>query len=83
MNRVVITGQGVISSIGKSVNEVYDSLANGLSGISILEIEDVDRLKVKSGGQIKDYDPLQFFEARLYRYRQRVVPETHYSKSEE
>tara|TARA_X000001036_G_scaffold374605_1_gene363059 strand:- start:612 stop:1829 length:1218 start_codon:yes stop_codon:yes gene_type:complete len=64
MNRVAITGQGVISSIGKSVNEVYESLESGLSGITDLEIEDVDRLKVKSGGQIKDYDPLQFFEAR-------------------
>ena len=64
MNRVAITGQGVISSIGKSVNEVYASLENGLSGITALEIEDVERLKVQNGGQIKDYDPLQFFEAR-------------------
>ena len=64
MNRVAITGQGVISSIGKSVKEVYESLIGGLSGITSLEIEDVDRLKVKSGGQIKNYDPLQFFEAR-------------------
>ena len=64
MNRVAITGQGVISSIGKSVNEVYASLENGLSGITALEIEDVDRLKVQNGGQIKGYDPLQYFEAR-------------------
>ncbi len=64
MNRVAITGQGVISSIGKSVKEVYESLVGGFSGITNLEIEDVERLKVKSAGQIKDYDPLQFFEAR-------------------
>ena len=63
MNRVAITGQGVISSIGKSVKEVYESLVGGLSGITSLEIEDVERLKVQSAGQIKDYDPLQFFEA--------------------
>ncbi len=64
MNRVAITGQGVISSIGRSVDEVYKSLANGFSGITNLEFKDVERLKVKNGGQIKDYDPLQFFEAR-------------------
>ena len=43
MNRVAITGQGVISSIGKSVKEVYESLVGGLSGITSLEIEDVER----------------------------------------
>ena len=63
MNRVAITGQGVISSIGLSVNEVYSSLENGLSGITTLEIEDVGRLKVQNGGQIKGYDPLQYFDS--------------------
>ena len=64
MNRVVITGQGVICSIGKSVPEVYKSLEKGFSGISLLDFEDIDRLKVKTGGQIKDYDPLCYFEPR-------------------
>jgi nodulation protein E len=64
MNRVVITGQGAICSIGKCVEDVYSSLKNGVSGITSLDIEDVDRLSVKEGGQVKNYDPLQFFEPR-------------------
>ncbi len=35
MNRVVITGIGIYSCIGKSLDEVRDSLFNGKSGISL------------------------------------------------
>ncbi|MDL2256123.1 beta-ketoacyl-[acyl-carrier-protein] synthase family protein [Parabacteroides sp. OttesenSCG-928-K15] len=35
MNRVVITGMGIYSSIGKNLEEVRDSLYNGVSGIGI------------------------------------------------
>lgn len=34
-NRVVITGMGIYSCIGKNINEVKDSLYNGISGIGI------------------------------------------------
>ena len=33
MRRVVVTGMGIISSIGNDINEVTDSLINGRSGI--------------------------------------------------
>jgi 3-oxoacyl-[acyl-carrier-protein] synthase-1 len=35
MNRVVITGMGIYSTIGKNLVEVTNSLYNGLSGIGI------------------------------------------------
>ena len=61
-NRVVITGMGGVSSIGLSVPEIYNSLKRGRSGISQLEFPDVNRLKVKYGGQIKNFDPSNHFE---------------------
>ena len=63
-NRVVITGMGGVSSIGMSVSEIFKSMAEGHSGISELEFPDVSRLKVRSGGQIKNYDPHSHFEAQ-------------------
>lgn len=39
MRRVVITGMGVISSLGNNVAEVLDSLQNGRSGIRFSEIQ--------------------------------------------
>ena len=61
-NRVVITGMGGVSSIGMSVPEIYNSLREGKSGIGQLEFPDVSRLKVKTGGQIKNFDPSYYFE---------------------
>ena len=63
-NRVVITGMGGVSSIGMSVPEIYNSLREGKSGIGQLEFTDVSRLKVKTGGQIKNFDPSNFFELK-------------------
>ena len=57
-SRVVITGMGGVSSIGMSVPEIYHSMKEGKSGISMLEFPDVARLKVKTGGQIKDFDAI-------------------------
>ena len=52
-NRVVITGMGGVSSIGMSVPEIYNSMKEGKSGIGMLDIPDLARLKVKNGGRSK------------------------------
>lgn len=56
MKRVVITGQGAISSLGMSATATMEGMREGRCGISDLEIQDVDRLSVKIGGQVKGYD---------------------------
>jgi 3-oxoacyl-[acyl-carrier-protein] synthase-1 len=48
MNRVVITGAGIYSSIGKNLEEVKDSLWNGRSGIVV----DEQRKRTGYHGQI-------------------------------
>ncbi len=63
-NRVVITGMGGVSSIGMSVPEIYNSLREGRPGIGQLEFPDITRLKVKTGGQIKNFDPSKHFELK-------------------
>ena len=63
-NRVVITGMGGVSSIGMSVPEIYNSMKEGKSGIGTLEFPDVMRLKVRTGGQIKKFDPSKYFEQK-------------------
>ena len=61
MNRVVITGTGTINSLGHSVKETLANMANGLCGIGPLLFRDVDRLDIKIGGQVKDFDPITVF----------------------
>ena len=57
MNRVVITGAGVVSSLGKDLSSNFNSLSEGKSGISKIEFLNSDRLSIKIGGQIKNYNP--------------------------
>lgn len=54
--RVVITGLGVISSIGSKVDEFWTNLKNGQSGISLIDSFDVSDLKTKIAGVVKDFD---------------------------
>ena len=77
MPRVAITGQGTINPLGKSVAETYDVFKNGTCGISELEMQDIDRLSIKIGGQIKGFDAEEHFsrqEISLYdRYTQLAI----------
>ncbi|MXZ51394.1 MAG: beta-ketoacyl-[acyl-carrier-protein] synthase family protein [Rhodobacteraceae bacterium] len=77
MPRVAITGQGTINPLGKSVAETYDAFKNGTCGISELEMQDIDRLSIKIGGQIKGFDAEEHFsrqEISLYdRYTQLAI----------
>ncbi|MEL7115902.1 MAG: beta-ketoacyl synthase N-terminal-like domain-containing protein, partial [Pseudomonadota bacterium] len=56
MTRVVITGAGTINALGHSVPETLTAMREGRCGIGDLDIRDVDRLLVKIGGQVQDYD---------------------------
>ncbi|MGK0290004.1 MAG: 3-oxoacyl-[acyl-carrier-protein] synthase II [bacterium] len=62
--RVVITGMGVISPIGSTINKFWDSLQNGSSGIRPITSFDTSDTHCKVGGQVQDFDPEQFFKRK-------------------
>ena len=57
MNRVVITGMGVVSPIGNDVNTYWKSLKNGVSGIGMITRFDTSDYKTKVAAQVKGFDP--------------------------
>lgn len=61
MKRIVITGQGTINALGRNVPETLDAMRNGRCGISDLEFQDVERLSIRIGAQVKGYEPDQTF----------------------
>jgi nodulation protein E len=61
MKRVVITGAGTINALGKTVPDTLTAMAEGRCGIGAIDVRDVDRLSVKIGGQVRDYDPEEYF----------------------
>ncbi|HKL56224.1 MAG: beta-ketoacyl-[acyl-carrier-protein] synthase family protein [Roseovarius sp.] len=63
MKRVVITGAGTINALGHNVPDTLEAMREGRCGIRDLEFRDVERLSIRIGGQVRDYDP----EARFNR----------------
>ncbi|MEM9715550.1 MAG: beta-ketoacyl-[acyl-carrier-protein] synthase family protein [Pseudomonadota bacterium] len=69
MRRVVITGQGAICALGRDVGSIQSAMVEGKVGIGPMDFQDVDRLSVSIGAQIKDYDARAHFskqEISLY-----------------
>lgn len=62
--RVVITGLGAITPIGKNVNEYQDSLFSGLSGCENIVSFDTSKFKTKFACEVKNYDPLDYFDRK-------------------
>jgi nodulation protein E len=73
LNRVAITGSGTINSLGHSVEETFANMAEGRCGIGPLLFRDVDRLDIKIGGQVKDFDPNTVFNRQQLSLYDRVT----------
>lgn len=71
--RVVVTGMGIICPIGNSVEESWDSAKNGKSGITHISQWDASNIGVKIGGEIKNFDPVEYFGKREIRRMDRTT----------
>ncbi|SEU01398.1 beta-ketoacyl-ACP synthase II [Paenibacillus sp. NFR01] len=56
MDKVVITGLGVITPLGNTVESFWNGLVEGRSGISRIDTFDVSRYKSKIAGLVRDFD---------------------------
>ena len=59
--RVVITGMGVFSPVGKNSAEFFDNLMAGRSGIGVLQDGFADKLSIRIAAQVRDYNPSDYF----------------------
>ena len=66
--RVVITGLGMISGLGKNVTESWENVASGHSAIRPIEGLDLQSLRIKNGSQVPGYDPLLHFKEKELEY---------------
>jgi len=56
VKRVVITGAGTINALGHNVPQTLEAMREGRCGIGPLDFRDVDRLAIKIGGQVRDFN---------------------------
>lgn len=64
MRRVVVTGIGVISALGKDRQAFQQTLHEGRCGVGPLSGVDGFDLRFHNGAQVKCYDPLHYFEPK-------------------
>ena len=60
--RVGITGLGVVSPLGLTVADTWDSLSKGICAIQPIEGIDCSNLRFRNGAQVRGYDALRHFE---------------------
>ena len=60
--RVVVTGAGVVTSLGCELDEFWDRVCAGKSGIGHLRRFDTSDFKVRFGGEIHDFDATEHLE---------------------
>lgn len=60
MKRVVVTGLGLISSLGLNLQDSWDKLINGETGIDFITAYDTTDMPVKVAGEVKNFDPMAF-----------------------
>jgi 3-oxoacyl-[acyl-carrier-protein] synthase II len=69
MHRVVVTGLGLVTPVGLTVDETWTHLLAGKSGAGPITKFDASRLQVRFACEVKGFDPLQYMdrkEARRY-----------------
>ena len=71
--RVVITGMGVVTSLGESLHSFWEALCAGRSGVGPLTLFDTTEFKVHFGGQIRDWDPVARFGVKEARHLDRFA----------
>lgn len=64
VNRVVVTGLGAITPLGHTVPVYWEKLKQGASGLGAITAQGWEELNQKIAGEVKDYDPLKYFEDR-------------------
>jgi len=73
MNRVVVTGLGIISSIGNTIDDFWNSLQKGVSGIDWIQAFDTTDFKAKVAGESKDFNPTDYMDKKEARRTSRFV----------
>ena len=64
LKRVVVTGLGALTPIGKTVNEYWQGLADGVSGCQSIRQFDATKFKTRFACEVKDFEATDYFERK-------------------
>ncbi len=64
LKRVVVTGLGAITPLGKTVDETWTNLVNGVSGAAPIAQFDASKFKTQFACEVKNYDAKDYFDRK-------------------
>ncbi len=67
MSRVVVTGLGLMTSLGNDLASSWEALCQGKSGVGEITGYDTSRYRVHFGGEIKNFDPTLYMDRKEVR----------------
>jgi 3-oxoacyl-[acyl-carrier-protein] synthase II len=67
MKRAVITGIGVLAPLGNTVEELWQNLKAGVSGVSTVDRFDASRFDSRIAAQVKGFDPSTYLDKKELR----------------
>src|SRR6266699_3138755 len=67
MTRVVVTGLGLVTSLGNDLATSWEALCQGKSGVAEITGYDHSKYRVHFGAQVKDFDPLLYMDKKEVR----------------
>ena len=71
MERVVITGMGTVNPLGKTVEESWQNVVNGVSGVGPITLFDPSPLNVHFAAEVKNFEPEKYMDPKEARRRDR------------
>ena len=73
LNRVVVTGMGIVSPVGNNVKDYWQNLVNGVSGAGHITLYDASKFKTKIACEVKNFDPAAFIDKKEVRKMDRFT----------
>ena len=73
LKRVVVTGLGALTPLGKSAGETWQAMINGVSGIAPITFFDAEQFKTHFAGEVKDFDPTTVLDLKDARHMDRYA----------
>lgn len=64
LKRVVVTGIGSLTPIGKDVPTMWEALLAGVSGADVITYFDTEKFKCHIACELKSYNPLDYFDRK-------------------
>jgi len=73
VRRVVITGLGMINSLGHNKDESFEAIVNGECGIDTITLFDPEKFSVKIAAEVKNFDPAKVMDPKEVKKADRFI----------